>query len=351
MPASAQLPPLPTLPIPLPTLPIGSPSATATPSAAQTPTPAGTTPTPVETTSTPGPAEQGGAATVTSAADSFGSGGQTVDAGTFEVGNSSDADETITEVDIDVSDTRVVSSFTLTGIANGSSRTVTVSGPQQSNSFVFDPGLLIPAGQTGTFSLSATIASTGGTTTTVQPTVTVSSSTATPSGSTTPTPAANPFASATPATTATATPIFGATSTPLPSPTLIGKRDSNGRAIAFAAVIPEPHGIHPWRSLAILEMLAVLFGAVIGARAERRSLATLTFIALSIVALLWMQTFAGCGGQQSTTQTVTAISGTTPSNGTVTFSGVPLTLGSVARPQPFTFNSKLVSTANPTATP
>jgi hypothetical protein len=132
----------------------------------------------------------------------------------------------------------------------------------------------------------------------------------------------------------------------------MGKLDSQRHAIVFAAVIPEPQGVHPWRSLAIVELLALLIGGTIGARAERRSLAVLSFVALSIAALLWMQTFAGCGGEQSTTQTVTAISGT-KNGGTVTFSGVPLTLGSVARPQPFTFNAKLVRTApaNPTTTP
>src|SRR5207237_2873799 len=75
IPAFAQLPlPLPTLPIALPP-PLGSPSSTPTAAPTVTGTP--------EITPTAGPAEEGGAVTVIDQADSFGSGGQTVNAGTF----------------------------------------------------------------------------------------------------------------------------------------------------------------------------------------------------------------------------------------------------------------------------
>ena len=323
----------------LPVLCTPTPAATATPEGTQTP---GGTETPGTTPTESGGTIEGGTATVTSVADSFGNGGETVSAGAFEVGNSSDVDESVTDVDIEVSDTRVISSLTLTGIANGSSTSATISNPSESNRFTFPTPLLIPKGEIGTFTLTATIASTKtSTTTTAQPTAAATApGTATPTGTPTPTVTGTP---------PTPTPTLTQTATPTATP--IGGVRLNVRRVMFAGVAATPRDSSPLRALLVFEAGAALLGLAIGGRPDRRRFAVVAFAA-SIVALLWMQGLSGCGSEQSSTQTVTRIGGTNGTD-TVTFGGVPLTLGRVARPEQFTFHGKIVTqpTAAATATP
>ena len=137
------------------TTPTVTPTVTGTPTLSGTETPA---PTPTSLFNASRPTLNGGRTTVLKAADSFGTTGETVDAGDFEVFNSTNDAETITEVLVEASNQQVVSSFTLIGRdARGNSQVVTTE-PSGVNFFFFDPGIVLDAGDTAAFSLSATIA-------------------------------------------------------------------------------------------------------------------------------------------------------------------------------------------------
>ena len=100
----------------------------------------------------------GGQVTVSSTADSNGTGNQTVGAGNFQLLNASGSTIKITAISIAASDPIVVSALTLTGSSSSTSQTATVSNPGTSNNFPFT-NFEIPAGGTGSCSLSATISS------------------------------------------------------------------------------------------------------------------------------------------------------------------------------------------------
>jgi hypothetical protein len=79
--------------------------------------------------------------------------------GDFEVFNSTNDVETITEVLVEASNQQVVCSFTLTGRdARGNSQVVTTPPSGVNFFFFFAPGIVLDAGDAAAFSPSATIA-------------------------------------------------------------------------------------------------------------------------------------------------------------------------------------------------
>jgi hypothetical protein len=134
---------------------------TVTPTVTGTPTPSGTetpAPTPTSLFSAARTTLNGGRTTVINASDSFGTTGETVDAGDFEVFNSTNDVETVNEVVIEASNQQVVSSFSLTGRDARGNQQVVTTAPSGLNFFFFDPGLVLDPGDSASFSLSATIA-------------------------------------------------------------------------------------------------------------------------------------------------------------------------------------------------
>src|ERR1043166_7044739 len=177
-PASSQLPPLPPLPL------LSTPTAAVTPSSTMPPTmPPNATPT-FDAEATP---VAGGSAEATNVVDEMASGGETLEAGRFEVRNTSDRQESVTRVAIEASDPDVLSSLSLIGTVGGSSQTATTSASSD-NVFVFEPGLAIPPGDTAAFVLSATVASSPTVTTASPPTPGPSTTPGTPTSTTTPVP-------------------------------------------------------------------------------------------------------------------------------------------------------------------
>ncbi len=292
--------------------PTRTPTATPTttpfvePTAEASSTPAGT-PTPLFSAARP--AINGGSTVVTKESDSFGLTGETVDAGDFEVRNTSNVIVTITEVVIAATDQQVASSFSLTGRGGRAQQTVSVT-PLDDNWFLFDPGLTIEPGDTASFSLNATIAATS------------------------------------PAN-GTATPEAADTSTPTPTPTelIFGANGGKHRAIVLAALLPTGRGSFPFGALAFG---LVLVGVASAARGDRRGvLATVSLLVL--VGVVWLSGITGCAGEQTTNQTIMRVTGrslTSP----VRFTGVPASLGRVSRPQPLMFPGHIGSLLG-TATP
>jgi hypothetical protein len=133
--------------------PSSSPTPTATASVAPTPTPS-LTPTPT-TTPTPGP----GVVSATPVKVS-GKAGETVDAGTFTVNNTSSDSETIESVTVSFSDPGLFSSASLSATVGGTTQqSQAATPPSASTTFTFSPALVLPPGGTASFSLSATVAS------------------------------------------------------------------------------------------------------------------------------------------------------------------------------------------------
>jgi len=259
----------------------------------------------------------GGSAAATNVADVMASDGETLEAGRFEVRNTTDHEESVTRVAIEASDPDVLSSLSLTGTVAGSSQTATTPASSD-NVFVFEPGLAIPPGETAAFALSATIASPPAVTTTSPATPVPSTTTGTPT--TTPVPS----------TTAR-------TATPSPSPTQhVNSKRLHGIEIVAAGFMPAPRGMGGDRDSPAIALVLMLLAMTTTRRTSRRGAAA-TFVLLGLCALPWLGTFAGCSGEESTAQTVSAISGTSDS-GPITFNGVPFSLGSVSRPQPLVFN-------------
>ena len=305
---------VPTLTVPIALTP--SPSPTPPPATPTGPTPtrtaAGTsTPTRTSTgvTATPNPtATPGGTLKVSSAKDVNTTEGATVDAGDFEVHNTTSDLETVTEVTLTVSDPAIFASLSLTASIGGSSQAATVSSPQSTSTFGFDPGVRIPAGDTATFALSATMA--GGST---------SSATAT---------------SGTPS----------ASGTPSPSPTQHASLSGRRPWLVASTILRRP-GSHtgsellqigpPPRSLrAALTLSAALMLLVAISSSRRRRMRTAS--AAGLLALL-AAGYAACGNdRESSAQTVTALSAANATN-VVTFSGLPASLGSVSLPKPLKF--------------
>jgi hypothetical protein len=297
-----------------------TPTPTVTPTVTGTSTPSGTAtpaPTPTSLFNASRPTLNGGRTTVLKAADSFGTTGETVDAGDFEVFNSTNDAETITEVLVEASNQQVVSSFTLIGRdARGNSQVVTTE-PSGVNFFFFDPGIVLDAGDTAAFSLSATIAQQN-----------------TPSGT------------ATPQTIETSTP---APTTPAPTstPGIFGAKGGGGRVkVVAAAMLPtQPGASFPFGTLAIG---LVLVGMASAARGDRRG-AIAALCLLGLVAVVWSGGLSGCATEETSEQTVTRITGQNLTN-PLRFDGVPASLGQVSRPQPLVFpgqHSSIVGTTTP----
>ncbi len=299
--------------------PTPTPTATASPTETVAPTQGGSsapteTPVPVPTIA-PTPFV-GGSAGVTGVADEFGTGGETLDAGKFEVHNTTEQTERITRVEIQATDPEVVSSLSLNGKSSTTSETATVASPATHNVFLFDTGVEIPPGETATFSLSAVIASQAETTA---------------------------AATATPGTGPTATPEPTATFTP--DPFALGSRGSVH--VVAAAAIPLRHAGGSDRGRGSLAAMLVLLALAAARRSDRRGFSAALFL-LAMAALLWMNTLPGCGAEQPTSQTVGRIRGETDS-GPVTFAGVPFSIGTVSRPQNLVFPGG--SSASATRTP
>lgn len=301
LPASAQTPTPTDSPTNTPTrtrtptrTPTTTPTVTATPTASGTSAPI---PTATSLFSAARVTLNGGIATVIKSSDSFGLSGETVDAGHFEVLNTTNDVETVNEVIIESTDEQVVSSFSLTGRDALGGQQVVTSAPFAVNFFFFDPGLAIGPGETASFSLSATIAATN-------------------SGNGTPTP--EPFQTITPSPTPT---DFG-----------VGAKRSERVKIIAATMLPTGRASFPFGTLAFG---LVLIGVVSAARGDRRGvLAALSL--LTLVAVAWAGGLSGCSTEQSTEQTVTRVTGRGLTN-PVRFDGVPVSLGHVSRPLPLVF--------------
>jgi hypothetical protein len=296
-----------------------TPTQTATPSPTQTTGEGGST-TPTETpipvpTVAPTPFV-GGSAGATSVADEFGTGGESVSAGKFEVRNTSEETERITRVEIQATDPEVVSSLSLNGKSSTASQTATVATPATENVFLFDAGVEIPPGETATFSLSVVIASQAQTTTAE--------------------------ATATPGTGATATPEPTATQTP----DVFSLSRSGGVHVVAAAAIPLRQGGRADRGRGGVAAMLILLALAAASRTDRRGFSAALFL-LAMAALLCMNTLPGCGAEQPTSQTVGRIRGETDS-GPVTFTGVPFSIGTVSRPQNLVFPGSASTTATPT---
>jgi hypothetical protein len=318
---------LPTLPLPLFT-PTPQPVSTATAQATASTTPQATsTETPAAattSTSTPNPNASpiaGGMVRVSDQSDSMGTAGQSIDGGGFIVENTSGAAETITAVDIAMSDPVVVSSLTLTGTSGGGSAQATFANPSQDNTFVLDPALEITAGQTATFTLTGVIAGES-----------VGTATAIPVATSTPT---------------------GETPTPSPTPTeLFASVHGGDPHVVLASVRIGGRRSDATAGWLVALLTPALAATITQARRRRIALATVIYLALAASWLLSIAGTPGYGGEQRTTQTLESVSAATNDGGAVTFSGPPLSLGSVSRPQPLVFaGSSSVATITPTPIP
>jgi hypothetical protein len=262
------------------------------------------TPTPIGggggTTRTPKPVVHGGTVTVISSGDSSGAEGDTLDGGAFEVTNTTDETETINDVTVELSTPAVVSELTLSASVAGGSDSDTISNPSSVARFHLS-GFDIPPGDTATFTLRATLASSGGS----------SSATATPAGTTTP-------------TTPSPTPTTGTTA----SSVTIRGNGTTFASIALPGAVPRPRLDRGTLVLCSVWLLAL---AVTSPRDRRKYAALAALLAVAIGA------YASCGiTQESSDQMVTDITGETTSS-EVTFDGLPASIGSVSRPQSLTF--------------
>jgi hypothetical protein len=283
------------------------PPATETPTPSPTTTPAGTS-TPVgtgtpSTTATPSPTPtsafnpsappvQGGMVQVLSSVDLHTTDGETVSAGSFQIANTTDSVETINSVHIEVTNGAMFTSMTLTG----GEQSATVDSPGFDNFFIFSPGVDISPGDAVAFVLSGTIGS----------------------GSTSSTPTPNSSATSTPAPTSTpsftAAGMLGGGSGG--SSIFRGTRGRRGRAIDGLGIIA-----------AITGLLAAILG--IGERRWRR-------VAGIGLAIAGIALYAGCGTEESSSQTVRDIDAANETS-FVNFDGLPASLGTVSRPQPLIF--------------
>jgi hypothetical protein len=298
----------------------GTTTATASPTKTVAPTQGGSsapteTPVPVPTIA-PTPFV-GGSAGVTGVADEFGTGGETVAAGKFEVHNTTEQTERITRVQIQATNPEVVSSLSLNGKSSATSETATVASPATENVFLFVTGVEIPPGETATFSLTAVIAS---------------------------------QAQSTGQATATPTPNTGATSTPKPTATFTPSPFTLGSTgavhVVAAAAFPLRHGGGSDPGRGGLAAMLVLLALAAASRSDRRGFSAALFL-LAMAALLWMNTLPGCGAEQPTSQTVGRIHGETDT-GPVTFVGVPFSIGTVSRPQNLVFPGSASTNRTPT---
>lgn len=281
----------------------GTPTPTFTPTA--TPTTTATPTSAFNPAATPAP---GGNVEVISKGDVHTTDGKTVGAGSFQIHNTSDLPDIIRQVRIEASEPLVFSSLTLIT----SSGTFTVTSPSADNVFDFQPAVEIAPNDTALFTLAADVSEDN------------SNGTQTPTPETTAT-------STTPTVTPTNTP--GATlAGVLGGGGFSGPRRGGGDRIDD---LLDAFGI----GVVITGLLTALFG--IGERRWRR------LAGMSLV-LLGIALYTGCGGEQTSRQTIAEI---TADNGLgpVDLTGVPADLGSVSRPQPLVFPGSGSTTTTGTA--
>lgn len=251
-----------------------------------------------QTTTTPAATSvAAGSIRVTAIADVHGTEGEDLNAGEFQILNTTGTTESVSAIRVELSEAAVFSNVTLTA----SGQSVSVGSPSAENNFFFDPPLEIFPGSLISVALTVTIASV--------------ETTGTPSA----TPVATPTAAAT--ATATATPDLGFTAltrrgpgTP-PSPPMAS--DGTSRTRDSLAI-----------GVAMTGLLMTLLSA--GGQRRRRS-----FTGLALV-VLGTALYSGCGSEQSSEQTVTDLTVTIPT-GPVTVTGLPASLGMVSRPLPLVF--------------
>lgn len=268
----------------------------------ETPTPS--TPTPVLTatatpTATPifNPAATpvaGGSIRVISVSDVQGVAGDAVDAGEFEIVNTTDSTESVSAIRLELSEAAVFSELTLTA----SGQSASVGSPSSENEFFFDSPLEILPASSIRLILTGTIGSA------------TSSATATPSTSSSPT-AAVP--TSTPTSDLGVTGFLGRGPVNPSSP--LGD-DGKNRETDVLAI-----------GLALVALCAAILGSV---NRRRRGLAVLSLVLLGIAL------YAGCGSEQTSEQTVTGLTVAIPT-GPASMTGVPASLGTVSRPLPLVF--------------
>jgi hypothetical protein len=282
-----------------------TPTRTATPTATQTPNAAATavptqgavaTPTVIANV-TPQP---GGSITIVSRADVHGLDGDTVDAGRFRINNTTDSTELVRSVRLQATNSSMLSEMTLS--AGGQS--VTISGPGEDNTFTFDPGFEVPPNGSTDATLTVTIESSGS-----------SSSSAT----------------ATPESTTTASP------TPTETPILNGNFSLSSNGGSGSAHPPLSHGqVGGGSGLpgpTAFAMVAVALACVVWRRSRRGGF---------VLAVVLFALYAGCGSEETTTQTVNGITAAN-AEGPVTMTGLPGSLGNVSRPDPLVFPGAKIS--------
>jgi len=285
-----------------------TPTETPTASPTETPTEASPTEVPTEIptaepTSTPGfdpgaPPILGGSIRVISMADAHGIAGDVVDAGSFEILNTTDSVESVRVIRLGLSESEVFSELTL----DTSEGSTTISFPSSQDEFRVEPPILILPGSSAVFALTGTIASSG-------------SSSGASSGST-----------STPLPSSTATP----TETPTSDLVVIGLL---GRGPTKPST-PPPGGEHrdaPLGPIAVGMTMAGLSAALLASVARRRR----GLLALSVV-LLGIALYAGCGSDQTSEQTVIRMEVETPTRPAL-INGLPVSLGTVSRPLPLVF--------------
>ena len=270
-----------------------TPTATATPNGEATavPTPGSVATPTVNPDVTPQP---GGSITIVSSADVHGVDGDTVDAGRFRINNTTDSTEIVRSVRLQATNASMLSEMTLS--AGGQS--VTISSPGESNTFTFDPGFEVPANGSTEVSLTVTIEDSG-----------------------------SSNSSATPESTTTATPSV----TPTQTPILDGNFSLSSNGGSGSAQPPHSHG-EPGGTSGLpgptaFAMVAVALACVVWRRSRRGGF---------VLAVILFALYAGCGSEETTTQTVNGITAAN-AEGPVTMTGMPGSLGNVSRPVPLVF--------------
>jgi hypothetical protein len=270
-----------------------TPTATVTPEGTATaePTPGAVATPTVIANVTPQP---GGSITIVSRADVHALDGDTVDAGRFRINNTTDSTEIVRSIRLQATDASMLSQMTLS--AGGQS--ATVLDPGEDNTFTFDPGFVVPPNGSTEVSLTVTIESSG---------------------------SSNSSATATPESTATASP------TPTQTPPLGGNFSLSSNGGSGSAQSPLSHGgaggASGFPGPTALAMVAVALACVIWRKSRRVGI---------VLAIVVFALYAGCGSEQTTTQTVNGLTADN-AEGPVTMTGLPGSLGDVSRPLPLVF--------------
>jgi sugar lactone lactonase YvrE len=200
-----------------------------------------------------------------------GSPGKTVDSGGFDLTNNSAASESFNSLTISLTDAALFSSLTLTATIGEGSQAATVTPPTATTVFTFNPPLVLAAGQTAHFDLTGTISAS----------------------------------------------------------LAMGEQ----RGVAYAQMVPS--FAISWNHLVLALAITLMALSLIPAPVSRRRRVVVALAALVLLGA----TQAGCDpcgscspmveNKSSSTQTVTAASGTNQSDETVKVDGLPATLDTV----------------------